>query len=737
MFEHKQPAAPGQKQSQPAQQQHVQPQLTQQPATAALTPHQPVLSAQDAVSALNPHQPKMEAPATEVIALKEKGKQGAQAEHDGVQVHAVDPLMHGSDQSSSLHQPDLEAAVHTAPPLSGHAPDLTATAPPEGHGLGARMANALPSMSGLQQGFSERFLPTFKHAFLEIAAKALASGVHLGAVNSATASLVRGKGPAVDLANIAISAASTAAAHFVMEEVVRPLIVGFSGHKLEANKDASLLPSDQKRLKSAQVLGTVNSSPGSVAGMTSFGIGQGTRNKHGWNQHVGPVAAGFFASGMGGGLMQLAHTVTSLTASIDGLHTHTLKKLEESDPGPLKAAMKVFEPKEIPIDGGAKRLETSQEVALRIAHDVVVGRAIPLFQGILMRTIATRVLPQGFGSGFAGSYALHGAGLFTMSQILKGRVDLKDEAFAGTKKVWASLNEPDQPLASLVDEKSPNEAVQALRGVLVALDNLNNVARAVFTTPAHLALDTVNLAVHPLQNALTAGRGQATQRHLEAAQEHVNAHGDLEAPPFLDDLAKDVGNDFAHELAGAIGSVLQQGPNADFAPETLAAAGLPQQNRDTTIAALQQDHGMQLAHNTGDQANCLLISLVQHATGDYGDTNIHQQSAAGLRRALNQAHPNAAPPGAYLRFDDALPGNAGGTVGGWLVNHIAQNFPEHPRLNVTFVNGLVNGQLTGTVPADVPGARPVAIFDQGGHFDALTGGDIGALNEQIRGATGS
>ena len=183
----------------------------------------------------------------------------------------------------------------------------------------------------------------------------------------------------------------------------------------------------------------------------------------------------------------------------------------------------------------------------------------------------------------------------------------------------------------------------------------------------------------------------------------------------------------------------QQGPNADFTEETRGVGELSPEKRKTTEETLLANHGMQRAINNGDRANCLIISLLQHASNDYRDHPLHRDRANALREELNNAFPTVALPGAYLRFDQDLDPNhprsqGGGTVGSWLVGRLAETYPDR-RLNVTFVNGVNDGRggtLIGARHETYPdNGISVAIFEQGEHFDALRGGDIDTLNQEI------
>ena len=190
-------------------------------------------------------------------------------------------------------------------------------------------------------------------------------------------------------------------------------------------------------------------------------------------------------------------------------------------------------------------------------------------------------------------------------------------------------------------------------------------------------------------------------------------------------------------------SARQGGANAGITQRTRKIAGLPGEGWEAAQAGLERLR-MARVPNSGKLGNCLIISLLQHATGDYGDA-VHHESAEALRKELDTAFPGAAPPGQYLHYDGKLPDDPqNGTVVSWLVERLATGTSDDPPrrpLNVTFVNGVIAGEggaLIGARYQAYPvGGNDVVIFQPGEHFEAWTGklGDIDELNREMEAGT--
>jgi hypothetical protein len=387
-----------------------------------------------------------------------------------------------------------------------------------------------------------------KNIAFQVLSKAIASGTHFGIVNNLTRNLIPGTNLASTIANAAASATATAVMHFIMEEIVKELISGYSNTTLVPTRfDADELgrygqPAAvlNRRADDARKMGTVNSFIGAGAGMLSFGAMQGVRQAQDWDVSLGsPVLAGGAASAFGGALMQFSHLAIMLSARIDDRALASVQKtLPRNTRTRLPDALNVLRARKIftanPQGQLVESRETGDQVARRIAHDIFVGRAVPLFQGILARHLANLVVPSGYGAGMAGSLSLLGAGVFTTMADMKARESLPNTPFAGIARSWASLNEPSGQMASLIDSADTRQGFRAVRGLLAALDQINSLAHVLFSTPGHLALDSVHLVASQAQQVAASLRGTQPV-DLERTVARVRA---LTADLLLDSVAE-------------------------------------------------------------------------------------------------------------------------------------------------------------------------------------------------------
>ena len=112
-----------------------------------------------------------------------------------------------------------------------------------------------------------------------------------------------------------------------------------------------------------------------------------------------------------------------------------------------------------------------------------------------------------------------------------------------------------------------------------------------------------------------------------------------------------------------------------------------------------------VATNYGDGLNCLIISLLQHATGGYQSQ--HAQLARHYRRRLIGQF-GAQVDGVMLYSDD----DAFVALVGWI------NHDFHISMNVYLIQ-VDEHSRPYLVPHVNTGANPVVIWDQGGHYEAL------------------
>ncbi|MFM0594554.1 hypothetical protein [Paraburkholderia dilworthii] len=136
----------------------------------------------------------------------------------------------------------------------------------------------------------------------------------------------------------------------------------------------------------------------------------------------------------------------------------------------------------------------------------------------------------------------------------------------------------------------------------------------------------------------------------------------------------------------------------------------------STRASLEQS-GFSVVTNNGDMNNCLLISMVQHATGDYSQPHTqrvdeYRQKLVGEGHVLN---------GEPMTFT----GDAGKRLVA-LINDDPKT--QHP-LHVVGVTQVAGRTHLDHIGADQQAAnvREVMIWDQGGHFEAVKPKDLPAV----------
>lgn len=330
------------------------------------------------------------------------------------------------------------------------------------------------------------------------AAKGIASGMHLGLTRNHTLEQTRDWGDADGFQGVAgfigsqaLVALVTAAAHYVGEMVLKPAITEGVGLSIKPRDPNHVFPGERStteggesnaskrtRMKGAQSLGKVNSLTGNLAGLLSFGAVQGARSEAGFTS---ANSAGW-ASASGGAAMEFLHSSINLLTSVDGEATHEIVISDKSLQGRLKAGIADTMPKR-KADGSE---ESTRDVLLRLSHDILVGRAVPLFQGGLAQAGLKAVMGKNgvasdLGAGMVNPLALLGLAFFAMHSEMKGRWDTTGQPFLGSRH--NVTNWPSQ-LQSLVPPDSPNTKI-AMQG----LDGLNTLVSLLERVPAHLVLD--------------------------------------------------------------------------------------------------------------------------------------------------------------------------------------------------------------------------------------------------------
>ena len=131
------------------------------------------------------------------------------------------------------------------------------------------------------------------------------------------------------------------------------------------------------------------------------------------------------------------------------------------------------------------------------------------------------------------------------------------------------------------------------------------------------------------------------------------------------------------------------------------------------LASWFDHHGFQVVHNSGKDANCLLISMAQHATENY--TTEHCDLVNSLRKTVKdhteKTHPNRASMNDYSLFSD-------GEFMNRLVEEVNGNImhPEN-RLTLWVATADIGGQPAWRKVGNGP--RMAIIFDQAGHYEAV------------------
>jgi len=109
----------------------------------------------------------------------------------------------------------------------------------------------------------------------------------------------------------------------------------------------------------------------------------------------------------------------------------------------------------------------------------------------------------------------------------------------------------------------------------------------------------------------------------------------------------------------------------------------------------------------GAANNCLIISLLQHATRNYSSE--HVNAAADVRRALAAAHPT-------VSLDEPL--HSDDAAARWLIEHVVQNHARGRDMQVFFLEPGQDGQPIPRIGREGSGPA-VGIANWGVHFEAV------------------
>ncbi len=166
--------------------------------------------------------------------------------------------------------------------------------------------------------------------------------------------------------------------------------------------------------------------------------------------------------------------------------------------------------------------------------------------------------------------------------------------------------------------------------------------------------------------------------------------------------ALEIANDQALAIAiQASESEVMPLPTADSAAERLQS----QFDISKKLRAWLDKHDYQVISNSGKNNNCLLISLLQHATGDYRSE--HHEKAAHYKSILEKEsnfHIGRLDP---LYFDTHLIAN--------LIHRIGKDHGREMSVNFCFADA--DGNYAEHIVGS--GNNTVMVFDQGGHYEAV------------------
>ncbi|WP_175675774.1 hypothetical protein [Burkholderia ambifaria] len=211
--------------------------------------------------------------------------------------------------------------------------------------------------------------------------------------------------------------------------------------------------------------------------------------------------------------------------------------------------------------------------------------------------------------------------------------------------------------------------------------------------PATLAEERAQLRL-----ALEQSRTEAFLKDLPAIDEHfdvsASAHGGRITD--WDDLPADIQELYSSKL--------------EYLHEAVAT-----NMTATRIERALTRTGMRAVPNDGITAggtnNCFLISVLQHATGNFDSS--HPALVDQYREILKKA------PGERLPDNEKISARSASAVR--LIDLINGDPDVQPKLKVEVIselNGVVHRDSLGST---APDARTVVIWDRGGHFEAVTG----------------
>ena len=149
--------------------------------------------------------------------------------------------------------------------------------------------------------------------------------------------------------------------------------------------------------------------------------------------------------------------------------------------------------------------------------------------------------------------------------------------------------------------------------------------------------------------------------------------------------------------------------------DSLHAEREAQQKLGSQLRHWFDTNGFDVKPNSGNSNNCLIISMLQHVTGDYHSN--HVDKASHYKQKLAQQSKNEISISQALHSDTALTS--------WLIDQINHDyFGQHKDRYFCF--WMVTADLDGkpAVRSIGEGQRAAAILDGAGHYEAVVARDI-------------
>lgn len=175
---------------------------------------------------------------------------------------------------------------------------------------------------------------------------------------------------------------------------------------------------------------------------------------------------------------------------------------------------------------------------------------------------------------------------------------------------------------------------------------------------------------------------------------------------------------YEEDIAYADEEALQMAIAASLSLESdssLQAEWKAQQALNGQLRQWFDTNGFDVKPNSGNSNNCLIISMLQHVTGDYHSD--HMAQASHYKKKLAEQSGNEISTSEALHSDTALTA--------WMIGQINRDyFREQKQRHVCF--WMVTADLDGkpAVRSIGDGQRAGVIFDGAGHYEAVVARDI-------------